>query len=513
MTAVPRAPVLLETRSLSKRYGQVLANDEVDFELRGGEVHALLGENGAGKSTLSKMLYGFVRPDAGEILLDGKPVDLRTPRDARALGVGMVFQNFMLVPALSVLENIELFLTDLPRVPDPRSTATRIRALAERFGLAVDLSARVRQLSVGDQQKVEILKLLLANARVLLLDEPTRVLAPHEVEALFRVFGALKAEGYAILFITHKLREVIRCADRITAMRKGRITGRLDVSQADVETLVAMMFGERLAHAPAPERPAKRPVGAAPIFKLSGASSLSSGREIALRSLDVTVSAGEIVGVAGVSGSGQKELGDLALGLRPLAAGTKTFRGQDASSWSIARMREAGLAFIPEDALGMAAIPGMSVRENLSLGTGRRYHQGVRLDWQQLESTMKTSFEALSFPVPPLYRPIATLSGGNVQRVVLAREMAHDPKLVVALYPTRGLDFRSAASVRELLRGACDRGSGVLLISEDLDELEEMADRLLVLFAGAVVGEFPRGAWGPEQVGLLMTGAREGGRA
>jgi ABC-type uncharacterized transport system ATPase subunit len=513
MSDVASAQVLVETRGLSKRYGAVHANDGVDFRLRGGEVHALLGENGAGKSTLSKILYGFARPDAGEILLDGRPVELRTPRDARSHGIGMVFQNFTLVPALSVLENIELFLTDLPRVPDAWAVSTRIGALAVRFGLTVDLSAPVRQLSVGDQQKVEILKLLMANARVLILDEPTRVLALHEVEALFRVFGALKAEGYAILFITHKLREVIRCADRITVMRKGRIAGNLDASQADVETLVAMMFGERPAQEPGPERPVARPIGEAPILELRGASSLSSGHEIALKSLDVAVSPGEIVGVAGVSGSGQKELGDLALGLRPLATGTKTFRGEDASSWSIARMREAGLAFIPEDALAMAAVPGMSVRENLSLGAGRRYHKGVGLDWQRLESAMKASFEALSFPVPPLNPPVATLSGGNVQRVVLARELAHDPKLVLALYPTRGLDFRSAASVRELLRRACDRGSGVLLISEDLDELAEMADRLLVLFAGAVVGEFPRGAWRPEEVGLLMTGAKEGSRA
>jgi simple sugar transport system ATP-binding protein len=509
MSPVSGVQAVVEARGLSKRYGPVEANADVDFRLQGGEVHALLGENGAGKSTLSKILYGFERPDAGEILLHGTPVELRTPRDARAHGIGMVFQNFMLVPALSVLENIELFLTDLPRVPDSRGIATKTRALAERFGLAVDLAAPVRQLSVGDQQKVEILKLLLANARVLILDEPTRVLAMHEVEALFRVFSALKAEGYAVLFITHKLREVIRCADRITVMRKGRIAGSLDAHQADVETLVAMMFGEQVAHAPAPERPPAPAIGTAPTLELRGVSTLSSGREIALRSLDVTVTAGEIVGVAGVSGSGQKELGDLALGLLPLATGTKMFGGEDASSWSIARVREAGLAFIPEDALGMAAIPGMSVRENLSLGAGRRYHQGVGLDWQRLEATMKASFDALSFPVPPLYRPIATLSGGNVQRVVLAREMAHDPKLVVALYPTRGLDFRSAASVRALLRRACERGSSVLLISEDLDELEEIADRLLVLFAGAVVGEFARGRWRPEEVGLLMTGARE----
>ena len=509
MEGIASAPVLAEARGVSKRYGAIQACDGVDFQLRGGEVHALLGENGAGKSTLSKILYGFVRPDAGEILIDGKRADLHSPRDARALGIGMVFQTFMLVPALSVLQNIELFLPALPLVPSPKDVAGRIRELAGRFGLAIDPSVPVRQLVVGDQQKVEILKLLLANARVLIFDEPTRVLAPHEVEALFGVFRALKEEGYAILFITHKLREVLRCADRITVMRRGRIAGSLDAAQANAEALVAMMFGEHEVHPGATVSRIPPKTNAVPVLELRGAASRSSGGEIGLRNIDLVVGSGEVVGVAGVSGSGQKELGDLVLGLRPLATGSKSFCGESASSWSIARMRESGLAVIPEEALAMAAVAGMSVRENLSLGSGRRYHKGAGLDWQRLESTMKNSFEALAFPVPPLGLPMATLSGGNVQRVVIAREMAHDPKLVLALYPTRGLDVRSAASVRELLRRACARGSGVLLISEDLEELEEMSDRLLVLFAGAVVGEFPRGAWSAEQVGLLMTGAKE----
>ena len=500
--------LLVQARGVSKRYGPVLANDGVDLDLRAGEVHALLGENGAGKSTLSKILYGFTRPDAGELTVGGRPVAFRSPRDARAVGIGMVFQNFMLIPALSVLENVALFLTDLPALLRPRAVAQRIRAFGARLGLVVDPDAPVRQLSVGDRQKVEILKLLLAEARVLIFDEPTKVLAPHEVDALFRVFAALKAEGYAILFITHKLGEVLRCADRVTVLRQGRVAGRFGPGEARVEDLVALMFGAREGGAPgAPPEAASRP--AEPVLELRSACCGAVGSETALRRLDLRIDAGEIVGVAGVSGSGQKELGDLILGLRPLASGRKLFRGADASRWSIARMREAGCAFVPEDPLAMAAVAGMSVRENLSLGTGRRYRKGLRIDWRALEAAMGASFQALAFPVPPLDPPIGALSGGNLQRVVIAREMAHAPGLVIALYPTRGLDVQSAASVRDLLRRARGGGCGVLLISEDLDELAEMSDRLLVLFAGAVQGEFRRGAWRPEAVGRLMTGSLE----
>jgi ABC-type uncharacterized transport system ATPase subunit len=507
--SLPAGTPLVDVRDVSKRYGAVLANDQVDLSLYGGEVHALLGENGAGKSTLSKIIYGFTRPDGGTIHLDGTLVDLRSPRDARALGIGMVFQNFMLIPALSVLENIALFLTDLPAIVDREAVARRIRAFGERFGLTIDPFAPVRQLSVGDRQKVEILKLLLAEARVLIFDEPTKVLAPHEVVALFRVFAALKADGYAILFITHKLREVVACADRITVMRQGRVAGRLDSAQADTDALVTMMFGERGIGEPIAAGGPVRPLSEGPsIFELRSASSRAAGSETPLKNLDLRIGAGEIVGVAGVSGSGQKELGDLILGLRQLSSGSKWFGGAEASSWSIARLRESGVAFVPEDPLSMAAVPGMSVRENLVLGTGRRYWKGPRINWQALEAAMQRSFEALAFPVPRLDAPIGALSGGNLQRVVIARELAHQPRLIIALYPTRGLDVRSAISVRDLLRRARDGGSGVLLISEDLEELAEMTDRLLVLYEGALVGEFNRGDWQLEAVGHLMTGSK-----
>jgi len=346
---------------------------------------------------------------------------------------------------------------------------------------------------------------------VLILDEPTKVLAPHEVDALFRVFEALKAEGYAILFITHKLREVIACADRITVMRQGRVAGELTGGQADSETLVAMMFSAQTADSQSviAALPRPEPRGEQNLLELRGACARPSANRTGLRDIDLVIGEREIVGVAGVSGNGQKELGDLILGVQPLSTGRKLIFGNDASGWTIAHIRENGVAFVPEDPLGMAAVPGMSVRENLFLGTGRQYWKGAAVDWQRVEADMNGSFQKLDFPVPRLDPPIGALSGGNLQRVVIAREMAKEPRLIVALYPTRGLDVRSAASVRGLLRRARDTGGGVLLISEDLEELYEMSDRLLVMYNGAVVGEFARGAWQMGAVGHLMTGSQE----
>jgi ABC-type uncharacterized transport system ATPase subunit len=505
--------LLIEAHGIVKRYPNVLANDRVDFELRGGEVHALLGENGAGKSTLSRILYGFTRPDAGEILVGGRRVDLRSPHDARALGIGMVFQNFTLIPALSVVENIALFLTNLPPVVRRGDIARRIRSQAGRFGLSVNPSALVRQLAVGEQQKVEILKLLLADARVLILDEPTKVLAPHEVEELFRVFEILKAEGYAILFITHKLREVLASADRITVMRQGRIAGTRARGEASEAALVSLMFGEHTdqtqSSGTAGTRGGARVASRAgkTLLELRGACTRAAGSDTTLRDIDLVVREGEIVGVAGVSGNGQKELGDLILGLRSPSRGAKLLRGEDASGWSIGRVRMSGVAFVPEDPLSMAAVPGMSVRENLSLGTGRRYARGIAVDWRRLESDMAGSFRRLGFPLPALDTPIRSLSGGNLQRAVIAREMAHDPQLIIALYPTRGLDVMSAVAVRRLLGEVRNSGNGILLISEDLEELFEMSDRLFVMFGGANAGEFARGEWSADLVGHLMTGS------
>jgi general nucleoside transport system ATP-binding protein len=503
---IDASPPLLQARGIVKRFPAVLANDHVDFDMAAGEVHALLGENGAGKSTLSKILYGYYRADEGEILVQGRPVAIGSPRDARQAGIGMVFQSFTLIPALTVLENAALFLPDLPPVLSMGALRARVGELATRFRISVDLDAPVGELSVGDRQKVEILKLLLAGARILIFDEPTRVLAPQEVEELYGAFAELTSQGYAVLFITHKLHEVMRCADRITVMGQGRVRGTLARADATEASLVSLMFGR----SPVPE--AVR-VGAAarrgegpPLLELRAVRTRPAGRETALQGLDLTVRGGEILGVAGVSGNGQRELGDLILGLKAPLRGKKLIDGRDASAWPVRRVRESGVGFVPEDASGMASFAGLTVRENLALGGVRRYRKGLSLDWGRLESEMRRSFEGMGMEMPPLDSRIGALSGGNLQKAAVARELAQEPRLVVAMYPTRGLDVRSSASLRVRLDELRRSGAGVLLVSEDLDELFGLCDRLVVLYEGAVAGELGPAEFRPERVGPLMTG-------
>jgi ABC-type uncharacterized transport system ATPase subunit len=499
-------PPLLEAYGIIKRFGSLLANDIAFFDVRPGEVIALLGENGAGKSTLAKILYGFYAADAGEIRVRGARREISSPRDARALGIGMVFQNFTLIPALSVFENIALFQNDLPAVIRRGDLLARIRSHSERFQIAADPRQPVRQLAVGEQQKVEILKQILAGARVLILDEPTKVLAPQECDGLFRTIAELRAEGFGIVLITHKLREVLGCADRIAVMRQGRVVDIVDRACASQESLLGLMFEGAPA---APPRPTFLPTerGGAAVLTLEDVSTSAGAGGTALRDLSINIRAGEIVGIAGVSGNGQREVGELILGLRQPRTGTKLLWGEEASRWSTAKVREKGVASIPDDPLALACVPGLTVRENLALGTGGRYRSGFAVDWNELDGDMARSFAKLSFPRPRFEARAATLSGGNLQRVVLARELAHDPKLIVALYPTRGLDARSTTAVRTLLAGARNDGAAVLLMSEDLDELFAMSDRLLVLHRGAVAGEFGPADFRPETVGPPMVGA------
>ena len=380
------APPLLEVRSLTKTFGDLQANQNIDLAIYGGEVHAILGENGAGKSTLMKCLYGFYQPTSGEILLEGKPVRIATPLAGRRLRIGMVFQNFTLIPAMTVAENVALFLPELGIVLQPKAIRARIAAVAARYGLEIDPGAHVADLAMGERQKVEILKILLAGARVLIFDEPTSVLAPHEVDGLFAIFEKLREDGYAVLFITHKLPEVMASAQRITVLRRGRVAGQMLHAEATPQAIVRLMLG---AEPPPPvHREGLADEEGTPQFELRSVDLIDEHTGVGLKGVSLQLFAGEIVGVAGVSGNGQSELADVALGLRRLDGGAVLLEGQDTAHWSTAEILDHGLACIPEDPLRMGAIPGMTVLENMILGEQAHYARrgGLTMQWPQARS-------------------------------------------------------------------------------------------------------------------------------
>ena len=505
----PDTQPALAARGITKRFpGGVVANLGVNFEVAPGEVHALLGENGAGKSTLSNVLTGLYRPDEGHVEMDGRPVAFASPRAAIDAGIGMVHQHFRLVDNFTVAENLSLGEHGRLRL---RQSAERVRALGERYGLPVDPNARTWQLSVGEQQRVEIIKALSRDARILILDEPTAVLTPHEAEALFAVLRTMTAEGRSVVFISHKLDEVRAVADRVTVLRDGRSEGTYELAGVSSRELARHMVGRDVVLSSAPVARSSEPSGQA-VLEVAAVSVTGDRGEQALRGVDLTVHAGEVLGVCGVAGNGQRELVEVLSGTRVAESGTVTIAGQPVRSADPRAVRAAGLATVPEDRLHTGLAPSLTVEENLAL---TEYHRpplshGPFLRADRIRARARDLVERFDIRTPSTTTPTRQLSGGNVQKVLLARELAADPKVLVAASPTRGLDVGAIENVRRVLAEAADRGVGVLVLSEDLDEVMSLSNRIAVLYEGAVVATVDRADADVERLGLWMGGDLDG---
>lgn len=510
--------VAIELRGMTKRFGGVVACDQVDLVLHRGEIHGVLGENGAGKSTLMNMLIGLVLPDHGTIRIGGVPCRIVDPLDAAAHGIGMVHQHYSLVDALTVWENVAL--GEKGRL-DAEATRDRIRSISERYGLAVDPDARVRDLTAGVRQRVEIIKCLRHEPSILILDEPTSVLTPAESEHLFEVLreGVVR-EGWAVALVSHKLDEVLQATDRITIMRDGRVVQQVMTADADAPSLARAMVGR-----PVTLRAASAAIGAVtaadlagddggpdehtgpPILEIADASARGRDGGVLLDRLSVKVFPGEIVGVAGVEGNGQHPLSMLLSSLLPLDAGAVMVDGVPVRSGTAGAMMRAGIAVIPADRHDSGCITEMSVAENLVLTSMDRYSRRGVIRREEIAVRAVELVEEFAIHTPGPDTPLGQLSGGNQQRVVLARALSVSPRVLVAVQPTRGLDVGAVEYIGERLQRAAADGIGVLLVSTDLGEIAAFADRIVVLFRGTIIGEMPRSQLDLERLGLLIGGS------
>jgi general nucleoside transport system ATP-binding protein len=536
------APVRLDLRGITKRYGALLANDHIDLSIEPGQIHALLGENGAGKTTLMNVLYGLTQPDDGEILIDGRPARLHSPKDAIKAGIGMVHQHFMLVPVFTVAENVTLGLerTRLFGLLDRRAMRREVRALSERYGLRVDPDAYVEDLPVGVQQRVEIIKALVREASVLILDEPTSVLTPGETGELFAVMRQLRAGGRAIVFISHKLREVQEIADVITVLRRGRVVGQPPPAATD-EELAALMIGRRvlLRVAKAPASPGEVVLDVSGLTVPAAGGGPGTGGyqaaakwagggagdreadigapefapQVPVNGVSFQVRAGEILGIAGVQGNGQSELCEALMGLRPAAAGSVRLGGRDITADTPRQRIREGIGYIPEDRQEDGLVATFSVAENIVLDNFDRppYASGVALRLDAIRESATRRVGEFDIRTTSIATPAGTLSGGNQQKVILAREIGRDLKVLLASQPTRGLDVGSIEFVHRRIVEQRDQGVAVIIVSSELDEICALADRIAVMYEGRITGFRPPTV-PEEELGLLMTGAIDDAR-
>ena len=497
----------LEMRGIVKRFPGVLALDGVDFDVRGGEIHALLGENGAGKSTLMRLLYGLYHADAGTITLNGQAVKIRVPRDAIHHGIGMIHQHFMLVPSLTVAENVALgmkssrgFRLDVDVVSD------RLRELSERYNLKVDPGVPIWQLAVGEQQRVEILRAIYKGAALLILDEPTAVLTPQEVDELFQILNKMAADGHALIFISHKLNEVLQISHRITVLRAGRKVSSIPTAQATKRILAEMMVGRPvLLEYDRPEAQVGEPR-----LVIEDVTALNDRGKEGLRGVSLTVRAGEIVGVAGVSGNGQHELAQVIAGLRPTTGGRLVFCGHDVTHKSPSTLNALGIAYIPEERLLDGVIKDFTVAENYVLQTHAQppaARAGLVMNFRAIRQATRTAIRSYEIKTPGTDTPVKNLSGGNIQKLILARELSRGPQVLIAEQPTRGVDIGAIEYIHRRLLDERGHGTAILLISEDLDEILLLADRIVVMYEGRIVGELVNQDVDVRSLGAMMAGA------